>query len=64
MSKKHKNVSTTLNYIEHLLILASVVTGCNSITAFASLTGIAIGITGSALVLKICAINAGISKHK
>ena len=64
MSKKHKNVCTTLNYIEHLLILASVVTGCNSITAFASLTGIAIGITGSALVLKICAITAGISKHK
>ena len=59
MSKKHKNVCITLNYIEHLLILASVVTGCNSITAFASLIGIAIGITGSALVLKICAITAG-----
>ena len=58
MSKKHKNVCITLNYIEHLLILASVVTGCNSITAFASLIGIAIGITGSALVLKICAITA------
>ena len=29
MSKKHKKVCTILNYIEYLLILASVVTGCN-----------------------------------
>ena len=28
MRKKHKKVCTTLNYIEHLLILASAVTGC------------------------------------
>ena len=27
MSKKHKNVCTTLNYIEQFLILASVITG-------------------------------------
>ena len=33
MSKKHKTVSTTLNYIKHLLILASVVSGCVSISA-------------------------------
>ena len=30
MSRKHKKVSTTLNYIEHFLILA----GCISIFAF------------------------------
>ena len=44
MSKKHKKVSETLNYIEHFLILASSVTGCISISAFASLLGIFIGI--------------------
>ena len=27
-SKTHKNVSVTLNYNEHLFILASTVTGC------------------------------------
>ena len=34
MSRKHKKVSTTLNYIEHFLILASTITGCISISAF------------------------------
>ena len=60
MSRKHKNVSTTLSYIEHFLILASVITGCISISVFASLIGIPIGIMRSAIGLKICAIAAGI----
>ena len=64
MSKKHKKVCTTLNYIEHFLILASTITGCISISAFASLLGIPIGITSSAIGLKICAITAGIKKYK
>ena len=34
MSKKHKNVSVTLKHIEQLLIFASTVTGCVSISAF------------------------------
>ena len=41
MSKKHKKIGTTLNYNEQLLILVSVVTGCISISAFASLFGVA-----------------------
>ena len=45
MSKKHKKVCTILNYIEQLLILASVATGRISISTFASLIGISIGIT-------------------
>ena len=49
MTKKHKKVCTTLNYIEHFLILASVVTGCISISAFASLLGILVQKTGSAI---------------
>ena len=47
MSKKHKKFCMTLNYIEYLLILASVVTGCVSISAFSSLVGVPIGITSS-----------------
>ena len=69
MSKKHKKVCTTLknllniyDFIEYILILASAVTGCASTSAFASLVGIPIGITASAIGLKICAITAGIKK--
>ena len=45
-------------------ILASKITGCISISAFASLIGIPIGITSSAIELKILAITAGIKKYK
>ena len=62
MNKKHKKVCTT--YIEHFLILASTITGCISISAFASLVGIPIGIASSAIGLKICAITAGIRNYK
>ena len=44
MSNKHKKVCMTVNYIEHFLILTSVVTECISTSAFASLLGISIGI--------------------
>ena len=52
ISKKHKKICTNLNYIEHFLILASTITGCISISAFASLIGIPIEITSSAIGLK------------
>ena len=64
MSKKHKKVCMTLNYIEHFLILASTAIGYTSISAFASLVGIPIGITSSAIGLKICTISAGIKTIK
>ena len=64
MSRKHEKVCVTLNYIENFLILASAVTGCISLSAFSSLLGILIGITSSAIGLKMCAIAAGIKKHK
>ena len=64
MSKKHKKVCTTLNYIEHFLILAFTITGCTLISAFASLISIPLGITSSAIGLKICAITEGIRKYK
>ena len=58
MSRKHKKVCTALNNIEHFLISASAITGCILISAFASLLDIPIGITCSAMGLKICAITA------
>ena len=61
MSKKHKKVSKTLDYIEHSLILASAITGCISISVFASLLGILIRITSSAIELNMCAITARIN---
>ena len=42
ISKKYKKTCMALNYIEHLLILASAVTGCVSISAFTTVVGIAI----------------------
>ena len=64
MSKKHKKGCTTLNYIEHFLILTSTTTRCISISPFSSLIVISIRIASSAIGLKICAIAAGIKKHK
>ena len=53
MSRKHKKVCSTINYTEHFLISASIITGCTSISAFASLIGYPTGITSSAIGLKI-----------
>ena len=55
MSMKHKKVCRVLNYIDQSLTIISTITKCVSISAFASLVGIPIGITSSAIGLKICA---------
>ena len=44
--------------------LISEINGCVFISAFASLIGIPIGITNSAVGLKICVITAGIKNYK
>ena len=62
MSKKLEKVCTTLNDIEYLLILASVVTGSGSISTFTSSVGIPIDIVSSVVWFKIWAITAGIKK--
>ena len=62
VSKKHKKFC--LNYIEQFLILGSAITGCVSISAFASLVGIPVRITNSPIGLKICVITAAIKKYK
>ena len=64
MSKKHKKICKTPNYIEHFLILASTITGYVSIFPFHSLIGIHVRVTSSAIGLKICAITTGIKKYK
>ena len=64
ISKKHKKVCTTLNYIQHFLILASTITGCVSISDFASLASTPIGISSSAIWLKGFAVIAAIKKYK
>ena len=64
MSRKHKKVCLSLNYIENFLISASAITGCISISPFTTLLGIPIGITSFAIGLKTCAITAEIKKFK
>ena len=51
-----------LNYIEHFLILVSAVTGCSSISAFASLVDIPARLMSCTIALSICAIIARIKK--
>ena len=58
MSKKHKKACRVLNYIDHPLIVISLIAGCVSISVCASLVGIPIGTTNSAIGLKICVIAA------
>ena len=66
ISKKQKKFCTTLTYIGNFLVLASTITGCIERInfAFASLLGIPIGITNSAIGLKICAIAAEIKTYQ
>ena len=63
MSEKYQTCKY-LNCVEHFLILASTVTGCVSISAFASLVCFPVGIISSAVVIKICAITAEIKKYE
>ena len=62
--KNLKKKCKYLNYVEHLLILTSTITRCVSISAFASLVCIRLGITSSAEGIKLCTITAGIKKYK
>ena len=64
MSRKHKNVCTNVNHIEHFIILACSITGCITISAFAFLLGLPLGITSSTIGLKTYALAAGIKKYR
>ena len=62
ISKKHKKVCRYFNCIEYSLIIISGITGCVSISVFASLVGISTGITSSAIGVKTFVITTGIKK--
>ena len=64
MNEMHKKTCKCLNYIKHLLILASTITGCVAISEFSSLVAIPVGITSFAVGLKICTVTAGIKKYR
>ena len=56
-----------LNHFEHFLIFISAVSGCASVSEFASLVGVPVGILSSAIELKIYALTVGIksiSQHQ
>ena len=61
MSKKHKKKIRSLNYFEHFILFVSAVIGCFSISAFASLVDVPVGIANSAVGITI---RAGIRKYK
>ena len=64
MSEKHIKGCRALNYSEHFLVFVSDVSSCVSISVFASLVGVPVGIASSEVGLKICAMTARIKKHK
>ena len=55
---KHKKVCKAFSYIEHLLILTSVVTGCVSISTFVLLVVIPVGNASSVVssLLRVCMV--------
>ena len=56
--KKFETNCNILNYTKQLLILASTVPGCVSISAFVSLVDICLGIASSAVGTQTCAVSA------
>ena len=63
MSGRNKKISTALNYIGHVFILVSIIIGCISISGFASLLGLLVGITSSTIGLKVFLITIVIKKY-
>ena len=53
MSENQKKFSKKSNYTKHFLILVSGITRCVSTSVFASVIGVFIGITCSAIGLKL-----------
>ena len=64
MSENYKKRCKYLNYVELLLIPASIIIVCVSRFAFASLVCVPVGIMSFAVGIKIYAITAGIKKYQ
>ena len=62
VSEEYKKICNCLNYVENFLISVSTVTGCFSISAFASLVTVLVAITSFAVGIKIYEITEGIKK--
>ena len=62
ISGQYKKTCKYLNYVKNLFILLSAVTSCVSISTFASLVCVPVGITSSAVGMKTFAITAGTNK--
>ena len=60
MSRKYKKTWKYLNYVEHLLILVSTITGYVSISEFSLLVCVPVGITSFSVGIKTFAITAWI----
>ena len=63
MKKRYKKVCGILNYFENLIILASPVTRCVSISDFTCFVSIPLGITSSP-GFKICATASEIKRYE
>ena len=65
MSEKYKKTCQYLNYVQHLLILASAITDWASISTiqFRSLVCVPFGITSSPIGLTVSTITEGIKKY-
>ena len=64
ISEKYKQTCKYVNYVEDFLILSLTITGCVSISAFASLFCVSVGIRSSAVEINICAVTAWIKNYK
>ena len=62
MSEKHKKTCKYLKFVEHQPILASTIFSSLSISAFASLVCVLVGVTSSVVGIDLRAITAGIKK--
>ena len=62
MNENHRNVCKAFNFFEHFLVFVSAFSGRVSISAFALLVGVPVGIASSAVELKNCALTAVIKK--
>ena len=63
MIGKHKKVCRTLNFMEYSILVSSV-TWCVSISPFAFLVCIPVGIMSSVMGSKIFVMTVGIKKYK
>ena len=59
-----QNVDAALNFVQHLLILASTAAGSVSIFSFGSLVGTLIDTECSAVGSQICGITEGVKKYQ